>query len=149
MQTLIGALLLGLSFFLMPEIQSRTNIQKMVLGNWRFDSGKYIYFDQGNKKLKEQRITELEKLAVEVKPRTARITYPDEAEFVGNYSVSENNGKKYLNLDLKEKAIQYQITSITKSAMTLQARHNIRFLIDGDEKKMASYSVVIIRLKKI
>lgn len=146
MQKLTAALLLGMFSFLIP--QSQNNLKKMILGNWRFDSGKYIYFDNANKKLKESRITELEKLSVEVKPQTARIVYPDHAEFEGNYTLSKNNGKNYVNVNFDEKAIQYQITSITKSAITLQARHNIQFFVDGDEKRRASYSLVVIQLKR-
>ena len=53
-----------------------------------------------------------------------------------------------VNVDLQEKTIKYQITSISSSDMTLQARHNIQFYIDGDEKRKAAYSLVVIQLKR-
>lgn len=148
-QKLTTALLAGLFIFFTAKSQpNNNNLRQKILGNWRFESGKYMYFDQANQKLKESDLTELKEMAVVVEPKFAKIIYPDKEEYTGTYSFFGKKGKQYVTFRLQEKTIQYQITSISHSAITLQARHNIQFFVDGDENKRAAYSVVAMTFRR-
>jgi hypothetical protein len=128
--------------------QPGNNLHQKILGSWRFENGKYMYFDSSHHKLKESDLTELKGMTVVVSPRTARIVYPDKEEYTGNYSLFAQNGKQYVTLRLQDEAISYQITAISNSVITVQARHNIQFFVDGDEEKKASYSVVVMNFRR-
>ena len=128
--------------------RDKSSIKDLLLGTWSYKSGKYVYFDSNNNRLKEREMTELKDVDIDVKPESAKIIYPNKKVFTGNYTVNEENGINQVVVDLGEETVEYQISSISNSSLTLKARHEIEFYVDGDQKKKAAYGLVIITLKK-
>lgn len=124
------------------------SVEKLLLGKWGYKSGKYEYYDSANKKLKESEITAIQRFDIEVHPKSAKVIYPDKKEFRSAYSVTKENGKPFVVVILPEKVVKYEILSINKDEITVQARHNVTFYVDGDVSKKVAYGLVIIHLER-
>lgn len=128
--------------------RSDRSLGKRILGKWSYKSGKYEYYDSGNRKLKESQITAIQSLDIEVASKTAKVIYPDKKEFRSSYSIIQEKGKSYIVVTLPEKTIRYQILEISNNRLTVQARHNVTFYVDGDANKKVAYGLVIINLQR-
>lgn len=149
MKKLAALALVSVCFLLLANGQKfNGSVHKLLLGSWKYKSGKYEYYDTSNKKLKESNITALQSLDIEFGQKTAKVVYPDKKEYRGSYNLSEENGKHFVDVSLAEKVVRYQILSINRKEVTVQARHSVSFYVDGDPEKKVAYGLVIIALAR-
>jgi hypothetical protein len=127
--------------------QSPKRVENLLLGNWSYKSGHYLYFDKSHKKLKQSPVSGIDKLNIQVDSSTVKIIYPNRV-YNTRYNVSASNGKQFVTLNLGNGPVRYEISALSANKLTLQSRHNINFYVDGDADKRAAYSVFIINLAK-
>jgi hypothetical protein len=122
--------------------ESTSNI---LTGSWSYKSGYYSYYNSSKKKLKESKVTDIQDLNVEVTSSDVKIIYPNRI-YNTTYQLTVEKGKRYLTLDLGNGPVKYQI--LNNKSVTLQARHNITFYVDGDLNKKAAYTIFTVNMVK-